>query len=616
MRRLSIQMFLVLFPIWLLPQGQISATIDMAPYLEKIEALVEKQLIENPESFNETKLIEKKNNSFGTERIEACLDLFTFFIYRSTDKAKKYNDEAQQLSLDLDFKPGYLKSSLNQAYIYFIQGLFDNAISAITQLEPEIESQNLPELIAESGTLKSYIFSEQGKYEPALKTALKVLEMGEASQNKYAEMRAYSAISHVYLRLGEYDKALDNCIKNLDLILSLEKVQYIFPKIDELARMSHKLAGIEKASEIYEFYLRMEEKIHESGSYIRSIVYMNMANIYIEEKEYTMAEYFLSKSFQLIDSNNYRFRRPRAHVLMAKLYLEVQDTIQSIASYEKAFYSAKTINAYDVIKEVSKELSSLYMFKGDSLDAAAFYDLHVSISDSLFSVESEQRIKILEAERKIDNISRQKELLELRTESQEQKYRFLTLILILTLISTGIAAYSYVKVKKKNKLLFDRTKELTLEKLNQKKMVPDINPTSRKPISTKKRPKSEQSYIDEDVKEIILTKLQRFEEDNFFLNTKCSLRSLSEKLQTNQKYLSLVINHEKKTNFNNYINELRINFLLNRLLEDKDFRNSKLSYIARSSGFNNLNTFYSAFKKRLGILPSYFIKELNDEENG
>ena len=75
-----------------------------------------------------------------------------------------------------------------------------------------------------------------------------------------------------------------------------------------------------------------------------------------------------------------------------------------------------------------------------------------------------------------------------------------------------------------------------------------------------------------------------------------------------------MINHEKGTNFNNYINALRINHLLNRFLEDKDFRNSKLSYIAVSSGFNNLNTFHAAFKKHLGIIPSSFIKQLNEEE--
>jgi YesN/AraC family two-component response regulator len=120
--------------------------------------------------------------------------------------------------------------------------------------------------------------------------------------------------------------------------------------------------------------------------------------------------------------------------------------------------------------------------------------------------------------------------------------------------------------------------------------------------------------MDEDLKNIILAKLERYEEKQFFLDPKCSLGTLSDELQTNQKYLSQVINNEKKSNFNNYINGLRINYLLDRLIEDPEFRNSKLGYIARASGFNNSNTFYSAFKKRLGILPSYFIKQLNEEE--
>ncbi len=153
---------------------------------------------------------------------------------------------------------------------------------------------------------------------------------------------------------------------------------------------------------------------------------------------------------------------------------------------------------------------------------------------------------------------------------------------------------------------------MAVEKLNQKKKV--TLEKVKNPSGQVVKASSGENYMDQDIKEIILTKLNRLEEEAFFLDPKCSLRSLSNNLQTNQKYLSQVINNEKKSNFNNYINELRINYLLNRLLEDKEYRNSKLSYIATTSGFNNLNTFYSAFKKRLGILPSYFIEKLNEED--
>jgi YesN/AraC family two-component response regulator len=121
-----------------------------------------------------------------------------------------------------------------------------------------------------------------------------------------------------------------------------------------------------------------------------------------------------------------------------------------------------------------------------------------------------------------------------------------------------------------------------------------------------------QPRIDNDIKNIILTKLEKLEKEKFYLDPQCNLHQLSEQLKTNPKYLSQVINQEKKSNFNNYINELRINYLLPKLLKDIDFRNSKLSYIAISLGYNNLNTFNAAFKKRLGILPSNFINELNN----
>ena len=121
-----------------------------------------------------------------------------------------------------------------------------------------------------------------------------------------------------------------------------------------------------------------------------------------------------------------------------------------------------------------------------------------------------------------------------------------------------------------------------------------------------------QPRIDKDIKNIIMTKLEKLEKENFYLDPQCNLHQLSEQLKTNPKYLSQVINQEKKSNFNNYINELRINYLLPKLLKDIEFRNSKLSYIAFSLGYNNLNTFNAAFKKRLGILPSNFINELNN----
>lgn len=603
--------------------------IRLEPYLQRIERLIDRRLSENSENHTLETLLEKRSNVSGNDRVEVCLDLFIHYIYKSTELAKQYNDEAFELSAETGFKKGYLRATLNQAYILFVQGEFEKSLVLIRKVASDKELTNYPDIDVDCATFKSYIFTERGAYDIALETAVNLLERGEDLDEPYTLMRAYSAASHVYLRLGEYRKAMENCLKGLDYIIKLEKIQYIFPKIDEIARMTHKLEGSKRALEIYDFYLHIEKKMASPGGYIQSVVYMNIADIYTEESKFDKAKDFLDRALTIIAANNYRFRKPRAHVLMAKLYGKTEDIPKAIAHYHIALNSAQKINAFDVIKNVSTSLSELYLFKGDTISAASFAELHKSVSDSLFSTESEQRIKILEARRKISEISKEKEILEIRAEAQEERYRLILVVLVLTLISGGIAAYSYVKVKKKNELLYYRTKELALEKINQKKK---MGVGSKKELVLQKTGTdsiyggenlsfnesddkgSDQSYIDEDVKSIILTKLERLENEHFFLDSKCSLGGLSDELQTNQKYLSQVINNEKKANFNNYINGLRINWLLDRLIEDREFRNSKLGYIAATSGFNNPNTFYSAFKKRLGILPSYFIKQLNEEE--
>ncbi|WP_375325126.1 helix-turn-helix domain-containing protein [Flagellimonas sp. GZD32] len=580
---------------------------SLQPYLDGIKELVENQKFPTLDD-----LLEQWENSIGEKRVDACFELYTYYIFKSTELAEKYNDEAYDLSQNINYEKGYFRSTLNQAFVFFVQGDFDDAMELIHQLESTKEFHDYNEVKADCETLKSYIYTERGEYDLAYETALNLLEEGDDAQDSYTRMRAYSAISHFYLRLGEYEKALDNCLHGVDYILELKEGRFIFPKLDEIARMTHKLEGGKAALDIYDFYLELEKSIEAPGDYIQSVVYMNIAAIYIEESEFQKAQNFLNRALSLIETNNYKFRKPRAYVLMALLHVKEGDSISAQKVYTSAYQAAKEIKAFDVIKEVSKELSQLNKAMGYSDEAEYFANLYLSVSDSLFSVESEQRLRILEARRRISEISRQKEILEIESKSQEERYRLMLIILIITLVSGFFATLSYFKVKRKNKLLFYRTKELAVEKLNQnKKVVLGEGNDAKDQVNNLN---SNKNYLDKDVKEIILTKLNRLEEEAFFLNSKCSLHSLAEVLQTNQKYLSQVINHEKNANFSNYINDLRINYLLNRLMEDKEYRNNKLAYIATTSGFNNLNTFYSAFKKRLGILPSYFIEKLNEDE--
>lgn len=98
-----------------------------------------------------------------------------------------------------------------------------------------------------------------------------------------------------------------------------------------------------------------------------------------------------------------------------------------------------------------------------------------------------------------------------------------------------------------------------------------------------------------------------FSRNKPFLKHSYSLRMLSEEIHLPLHQLSAFINSNYKMNFNDFVNEYRIISCIDKLIK-KEWEFKKLESIAEETGFNNRNTFTSAFKKATGLNPSEFIK--------
>lgn len=97
-------------------------------------------------------------------------------------------------------------------------------------------------------------------------------------------------------------------------------------------------------------------------------------------------------------------------------------------------------------------------------------------------------------------------------------------------------------------------------------------------------------------------------ENDYFLKSEISLKSLAAKLEVGKNTLSKVINLNSGMNFNDYINQKRVNEAKKRLL-DKNYRHLTVEAIGNSVGFNSKSAFYTAFKKHTNTSPSAFVKE-------
>lgn len=101
--------------------------------------------------------------------------------------------------------------------------------------------------------------------------------------------------------------------------------------------------------------------------------------------------------------------------------------------------------------------------------------------------------------------------------------------------------------------------------------------------------------------------LLKLESEGFYLDTAISLSILATKLNTNNKYMSYVIKKYSGMDFNDYINNLRVQKFLTDLSGDTKLLSYKIAYLAEMYGFSSHTNFTTVFKGITGMSPSAFI---------
>lgn len=176
------------------------------------------------------------------------------------------------------------------------------------------------------------------------------------------------------------------------------------------------------------------------------------------------------------------------------------------------------------------------------------------------------------------------------------------LILLLAFIVLGMYLRT-IRYRKKYLSLLDRIKTEKKESIDHEPILEDVSEST---------PKNNHLMTNE-TKNALIKKIEKFEKTNRFTRGGLTLITLAHEMNTNTTYLSMVIKEMRNKNFNNYLNGLRIEYIINLLHNEPKYREYKTSYLAEICGFSSREVFTTVFKKETGISPSYFIENLKKD---
>jgi AraC-like DNA-binding protein len=116
-------------------------------------------------------------------------------------------------------------------------------------------------------------------------------------------------------------------------------------------------------------------------------------------------------------------------------------------------------------------------------------------------------------------------------------------------------------------------------------------------------------YLKEEIVDRLATAIERhFLSDKAYLKNSFSISDLSLAVGYPTYQVSAYLNNHLGMNFNEYINNQRIAYLLRQLSENPEWRLFTLEALGQKVGFNNRYTFLNAFKKVTGETPSVYLK--------
>ena len=223
----------------------------------------------------------------------------------------------------------------------------------------------------------------------------------------------------------------------------------------------------------------------------------------------------------------------------------------------------------------------------------------------------------LEVERNLKTLAKSHDIVEtIKAKLANDKKNNWIIAFLIVCVILLILFIRNKNIEKKNKRLFnnlmDKIKTFEAQEL---KTEPLLKIAGRGLINAgedKLEDKEEEaiSNITDDKVNEILEKLKKLETKHYFLKQNCTLHNTAKKLKTNTSYLSKIINAHLGKNFSAYINELRINYAIIELKQNKRLRAYTIKAIAEELGYKKSGAFSKYFKDATGITPSVYIKNL------
>lgn len=518
----------------------------------------------------------------------------------SEKNPKIYCDEMAKRNLSDKDKMKYYRIC-GEKYYLEIMNNFDKSLQFIKISNFYAQKEEDFTMYANNLNMIALIYALQNKNDLAL-SCLKKKRMYESKDKSNIQELIFGGDEGlVYGVIGDFDKKIKGyikAVKDLDDYLANQKkiAPEIFLEINRAKR--------EKYNSIVDAYL-LQKKLDSAAFYLKKIKSLPLSlsdldseGVRDSEIHYAILSGNLDDAIEKANKDLNEFRDDKVTVFydsyyLAQAYLLKKKYKTSLAYCEQALKS-KQISFGFINYEL--ELYKIAMQATDKMgDEKAYLKYSRLYEKANQKFDYNSKADFIAKLYNLDQI----QPLEYELNHTKSFMSYLWIAVLVLGLLTAYLVHRFFTLKKYKKRFMEINAHL-------EKQIPA-------PIKDENNTKSNKNNLSDEKENEILDKLSKFEQKKQFLSPSMSLSVLSAQIGTNTNYLSSIIKKHKQSNFNSYLNQLRIDYIVMKLKQNPEYLNYKISYLAEECGFSSHTVFSRIFIEKMGIPPSKFIEYLKKE---
>lgn len=379
-----------------------------------------------------------------TTRIKAYGELAIIHIDSSYSTSQRYLNEAKKLSKNGPSKTHLVNAYHQVGYTLYNKGELELSLDNLTAaLAIAVDIDN----INTEGDLQNdigLVYKNWGKYDVAIGHFGKAMDCYQKGNNLEGIAMASNNIGQIYYYTSNYPKAIEYFKRYYDVNLSLGNSRAVAGASNNIASAYIELNESDKAMEFYLVALRIYDSLGVKVGV--GVIKDNIGTLMQRKGMLSDALSFHLKALEIFKELNSNTRICFTLKNIGHVYHLMGNQKEGANTLEEALAIAKRLGIKETEKEIYETLASIYASTNNYQKAYNNLTRYIVVKDSLVSEQTS--LKLREVEAQYQNAQREKEIKNLKEESNKERQRkiiflsfLITTLIIISLLLLEIRRY-------------------------------------------------------------------------------------------------------------------------------------------------------------------------------